>query len=187
MYKAYTKKEIIENEKKVDDFFTDRQIVLYPKTEMVPLARKLGFNVVAFTPDETVDGIILVNNDKKYIGVNKRLSEKKLRFVIAHELGHYIYSLESGKNKLLALKDHIFHNEEKSDLENLMDYYAAAILVPMKQFRDLKSKYKIGNYQDENAVMENISYDKLTDLAEKFNVEVGTIVRRIIEAGCYES
>ena len=88
--------------------------------------------------------------------------------------------------KEFALKENIFHRDVEDKHENLMDYYARAILVPLKPFSDLKKAYGIGNYKTEREVFYNVSYSKLKDLAEQFWVEVEVIVARIIDVSVLE-
>lgn len=88
--------------------------------------------------------------------------------------------------KEFAIKDNVFHRDVENEYENLMDYYARAILVPLKPFSDLKKAYGIGNYKTEREVFYNVSYNKLKDLAEQFKVEVEVIVARIIDVSILE-
>jgi Zn-dependent peptidase ImmA (M78 family) len=188
MYKNYTKEEIKQFEKELNDFCEKNQIELSAKMDLVVTCRKLGFSMYSLSLPENVDGIIWIDKGVKKIGISNLLPENQSRLVIAHELSHYIRKLnehERKKSKLfVALKDNIFHDDNKSDLENEMDYMAAAILVPMNSFIKMMNSLgiKIVLELDEARKEEN---NKIELLAAYYGVEKELIYRRIIEACKY--
>lgn len=186
-YRPLPKAVMIKCEKDIKDFFDERGLRLYRNRDMSLLANRLGFETVGYpTKKSTHDGFIFVDGKKKIIGVNQNLSTEDIRFVIAHELGHYIHSLQLPvENRKFTLVDNIFKcenpDDEKDDYENLIDYYATAILLPMKSFCNIKQAYGVGSWKTEREVFENTSYYILKDLAEQFGVNVDVVVRRVVE------
>ena len=147
------------------------------------MANQLGFKVLSFEMPEKLDGVILVDNDEKSIGVDTRLTPMNIRKVIAHELGHYIreVSRNNGKEDILfAMKDRIFHDDEKSDEENEMDYYAAAILVPFKHLKGMIKGLNIKGIRSLKDA-EEISSEKIDLLSAYYRVDKELIKRRIYE------
>ena len=89
------------------------------------------------------------------------------RFIIAHELGHYI--LHCKDEKIYA------HRESahgRSDEENDVDYFAACLLMPANSFKTAFEKTK------------SISFiEKIKELQRIFDVPFESVVRRIDELG----
>lgn len=188
MYKEYSKEKKIELEKRISDFCQKHDINLGVNSDITEICNNLGFTVLSLELPQNLkdfDGVILVNKDKKTIGINNEVSSKKARFVLAHELSHYITKLEEcsnyeeSKEVLFATKDRIFHGGEKSELEHDMDYMAAAILVPKDEFKKYLDKFHIKETVIEKA--EKIDQQILNFLSYTFNVEEDVIIRRVVE------
>ena len=184
MYPDYTKDKIVEFEKKVDKFVNDKKIGedLIPGFDIIKIAVRLNFQVYSMRLPSGVDGVILIDREKKIIGVNSSNSGEQARFVVAHELGHYIDQIESNPHSeiLFAMKDSIFHNDKKNDKENEMDYLAAALLVPHNSLKQVLLGLNITNistYKDTDKIEDSI----LTSLAGIYKVNKELIQRRIYE------
>jgi Zn-dependent peptidase ImmA (M78 family) len=144
-----TQERIDEIEDKAQALLREKNVDASNGFDIVELAQKMGFVVGNVALDENEDGFIIVNeNDKtllgtssnKVIAVNARLDYHFKRFIIAHELGHYI--LEGGnKNQLYAHRNN--KTEERNDKEQEVDRFAASLLMPRDVFRSkLESIHK---------------------------------------------
>ena len=176
-----TKQKMIELESRVERFFTEKNISRETNTDITKVCTTLGINVSSLKlPDvlkNEIDGLILVKGESKKIGINSDLSPKKARFVIAHELAHYI--TQEGHLEY-AFKDKIYHGDEKPAVEHEMEFMAAAILVPREIFKLYLDVLDIkGEYTKENVV--NVNPVIIDLLADRFQVESDLIYRRIIE------
>lgn len=188
MYIEYTKEEIVKFESEIENFCNSKGINLKPQMDLVRVGKDLGFKMYSLTLPFGIDGVISIGKGAKRIGVNNRLKHMNSRRVIAHELGHYIRQLTKHEGQedtlLFAMKDSIFHDEQKSKEENEMDYYAAAILVPMDGFVKRLEELNISGIHSLSQI-DNVSLVDRVRLAEIYDVEVSLIERRIVEACKY--
>lgn len=137
--------------------------------DAVRLARFFGFQVEEKALMEHEDGSVNVSEDgkEKYIVVNDNRSFESKRFIITHELAHYLlhYIPNSGM---------FMHRENKKGKnleENDADYMAACLLMPAKSFA---AKYK--------ALKKGRSYDELISALQScFRTPRESIERRIRE------
>lgn len=186
MYKLLTKDKRDELENRVNSFFQEKNIKLNEKIDITGVCNNLGIRVLSlsFPPsiNEQVHGIIVVDGADRRIGVNSSLDTRAARFVVAHELAHYItdITLSSGKKYQFAHADSNFDSIVKPDVEREMDYMAAAILVRKEELEEDLKVLNITNIHgmaDVNA----INPRKIEMLAERFNVKEDVIRRRIYE------
>ena len=186
MYKLLPKDKRNELENRVDVFFQEKNIKLNEKIDITGVCNNLGIRVLSlsFSPalNEQVHGVIFVDGADKQIGVNSSLDTRAARFVVSHELSHYITDtmLSNGKNKQFAHADSHFDSDEKPDEEREMDYMAAAILVRKEV---LEEDLKVLAISEINSIddVEAINPRKIEMLAERFNVKEEVIKRRIYE------
>lgn len=151
--------------------------------DVIEVAKKLGFVVGNAGLSEDVDGFIIVDENKgnilgidtnKLIGVNASKELAWKRFIIAHEIGHYV--LHYDKEKDNGMYAHREHKKGKNEIENEADFFAANLLMPRKKFinryRELKKK--------------DLSMDEIILLlADKFTVTQPMTKRRFKELGLY--
>ena len=147
--------------------------------DIIRLAQSLGFIVgnVEFTDDE--DGFILVDERKsqilgqptdKLIGVRADQSVEWKRFIIAHEIGHYV--LHYNRDTDHGMYAHREHKKGKDAIENEADYFAANLLMPRDRF--------VKNYEELNK--SGLSPDeKVLVLARRFRVTEIMTKRRFVE------
>lgn len=104
--------------------------------DIVEVAKKLDFVLVNARLGENDDGFIIVDEGAdeilgfktdKLIGVNSNRDVPWKRFIIAHELGHFLLEYENTKKAQFAHRD---HRKGKNKRENEIDYFAASILMP---------------------------------------------------------
>lgn len=196
MCKVYERKASEPLELRINKFCSDNNLELKANSDIVRICKKFDFDVYKMPLNrEKIDGIIWVDesNNIKRIGVNNALDMENSRFVIAHELAHYITQKENiGQDKVLfAMRDKIFHGEAKSQEENDMDYMAAAILVPKEEFlKDLNIlKIDLSKIYDhkEGTVYDVVEEKDIKLLSRAYNVTDEVIVRRIAEVSYYNS
>lgn len=188
MYSRPTDDKINNLEDVVEKFFSNNNIQYNDNqsVDIVNICQKIGFDVITFDNShvelEDFDGVILVDSDEKIIGVNDKLNLNDARFVIAHELSHYIWESTQKHNSItFAFRDSNIHGEKKRPLENDMDYMAAAILVPRHKLQKFLDVIGIKNIRSINQVNDKIDISTINFLANQFNVSEETITRRIIE------
>ena len=157
----------------------------YPRGEgpvdVTNMANELGFVVGGAVFNDDTEGFILIKEGTrelmgvktdKLIGIKAESSIQWKRFVIAHELGHYMLHYKSGK--MYAHRD---YKKGRDDIETAADYFAANILLPTEQF---KKKYLELKEKD-------LSFeDRVLLLMTKFNTPAGVVERRIKELNLSE-
>lgn len=189
----YTKEKSEPLEKKLQGFYKKIGKSFEPPYDIFQYSSDLGFAVWKIPlEEEKLDGLIIVDEENdKLIALNHLLNLPDARFVLAHELGHYIekFMANGSEQLLLAEKDRFSHGDEKQPIEHDMDYLAAAMLVPKDKFiADLKSySFDFNKFIDKDAQKwkHNIPTQMVRDLAVKYCVEDAVIERRIIEVSYY--
>lgn len=119
--------------------------------DAVTIARKLGFKVGNAVMEDDDDGFIIINDGtddilgiktNKLIGVNSARPLEWKRFIIAHEIAHYVLHYPEVKDKRLYA--HRDHAKGKNEDENDADFFAACLLMPRelftKRYDELKEK-----------------------------------------------
>lgn len=162
------------------DYFWDGTLPV----DAVELANRLDFKVYSMDLPGKYDGILLVDEtgrlargeNQRRIAINKNLSREDMRFVVMHELSHYIAHkfLYPDDSVQLALRDRFYDENgnrvvgRRNEIENHMDFMAACLLMPEDEVRnDINQKEKS---------------DELIDfLCEKYNVSSEMAKRRIDE------
>lgn len=121
--------------------------------DVIDVAKKLGFVVGNAILNEEDDGFIVAEEGRKeimgiktdkLIGVNSDRTLEWKRFIIAHEIGHYI--LHFKEKNLKGLYAHRDHKRGHNELENEADFFAANLLMPRESFenkyKEIKQVYK---------------------------------------------
>lgn len=116
--------------------------------DIAALATSLGFLVGESSklPFQE-DGFLFVPGDKKdmLIVVNNYRTTEEKRFIVAHELAHYMLHYEdSTAGESIMYREHI---KGKNDRENDADYFAACILMPYESFFKKAEYLKVQNYE----------------------------------------
>lgn len=188
MCQVYKREKSEPLEKLIDAFVAKNNLYLSNNTDIISVCKKLGISVRNFsTREDGYDGFILVNDKFKTIGIDRELNPIDRRFLIAHELGHYIKADSNNEKVFLALKDHLCHGIEKTVDEHDADYLAAAFLVPMKQFKSELDLMGIpyANLDTEQEVAKKISPLFIEFFAKRYRVNEQLIIRRIAEVSAY--
>lgn len=109
--------------------------------DIIGLAKNLGFVVGNAELSDDEDGFIIVEEGSKQIlgqktdkliGVRADQSNEWKRFVIAHEIGHYILHYDKRENH--GIYAHRDHKKGKNEKENEADFFAANLLMPRQRF-----------------------------------------------------
>ena len=138
-----------------------------------------GFKIYTQDLKRTIGGYIVISNDieekfgtDKIIVVNEKENTNRQRFSLAHEFGHYL--LDPGAKKTAEFYDAFESDDNKTDLELVIDRFAAELLMPEKRFI---SKY--------NEVKEQIvdPYDIFKALSDFFAVPPVSVEKRFSEVG----
>lgn len=110
-----------------------------PPVDVEDIAGALGFRVVPYDfADDGVSGILVIEDDIRAIGVNRRHHRNRQRFTIAHELGHFVAGHEDVEQQDFV-EHHRFYvdgtfavNEPKEQEAN---EFAAELLMPESMLR----------------------------------------------------
>lgn len=126
----------------VASFLEKQGIRLIPPVDIFRLATALGFDVRAAKLPNEVEGMILVDesverladfSSNKVIAYNVLSDINKKKFIVAHELAHYISEkCKPGGDRqrvVVAARD-VEGDYSNNDVEQHMDYMAAALLMP---------------------------------------------------------
>lgn len=119
--------------------------------DIIRIAKSLGFAVGNALLTEDDDGFIIVEEGAasilgiktdKLIGVNSERTLEWKRFIVAHEIAHYLLHYSSQGNQ--GMYAHRDHRKGRNDVENEADFFAACLLMPrekvVEKFKELKDK-----------------------------------------------
>lgn len=168
------KKEI---EQRADTLLRENNISTLSGVDVLALAKQLGFTVWTSNLPDSDDGFILVNpnvdkipgfSNNKVIVVNAERPYVTKRFIIAHEIGHYVLSVSDSKEEEIFAARESQHG--RSDDENDIDYFAACLLMPETSFK--------AQYEDKKQFPLN---QLVSELSEVFQVPAGSALRRLEE------
>ena len=127
-----------------------------PGDPVEPIIKRLGGRIHYSDDWEYFDNETIkvhgVNDFDVYI--SNFTSPQRDRFTIAHELGHYVLHSSFGEKRIRANRKHF-----TGILEWESNWFAAAFLMPSKEFEEAVAKYK----------------DDVSSLAAYFNVSVQAI------------
>ncbi|MCM1055481.1 MAG: ImmA/IrrE family metallo-endopeptidase [Bacteroides sp.] len=172
--------EMMEMEDMIDHFIKTEKLKISIPVDIFEVATNLGFDIRGAEFSEPLEGILIVDEFEKEIGgfnSNKVIiynCEKDIytkKFVVAHELAHYIYEkVKSKQNKIVvAARDHESESYSDDKKEQMMDYIAAGLLVPRNELikycelkkanaKDIALKYNVSLELAERRI-EEVSYD----------------------------
>ena len=107
MCQVYTRERSQELEEKLSNFLGSHRLTITNDTDIVSVCKNLNINALYMPLDETMDGFILVNRNYRVIAIKESLEALDVRFLIAHELAHYITAYDETLNSnqiLIAAK-----------------------------------------------------------------------------------
>jgi Zn-dependent peptidase ImmA (M78 family) len=138
--------------------------------------KALKIDLVYYTFDEDISGVLVLNGSHSTIGVNQGHSEVRKRFTIAHELGHYVLHKDQGSmfmDKVLFRKNSEEYSVRDGKLEKEANYFAANILMPENIVKDYIEKNDIDFYEDLD----------IQKMAKAFGVSSSAMTYRLINLG----
>ncbi|MDE7302126.1 MAG: ImmA/IrrE family metallo-endopeptidase [Oscillospiraceae bacterium] len=136
----FSKEEMQQMEKLVKTFLDTMEIECVVPIDIFKVATDLGFDVRGAEFEEQLEGLIIVNeyidkiggfDSNKIIAYNCSKDINTKKFIVAHELAHYISKKTNayGKKIVVAARDHVDSYSEDRE-EQRMDYIAASLLIP---------------------------------------------------------
>lgn len=141
------------------------------------IIKEEGVELVNYTFDEDISGVLVLNGSQSTIGVNQSHSEVRKRFTMAHELGHYILHRDEGSSmfmdKVLYRKTSNNYSPKDEKLEREANFFAANLLMP---------KSVIDSYIEENHV-DFYEDSHIQKMAEEFGVSASAMTFRLINLG----
>jgi Zn-dependent peptidase ImmA (M78 family) len=140
-------------------------------------AKHLGIKIKPLELDEDVAGFLLLQDDKTiHIGYNKSNPKTRIRFTIAHEIGHCIMHAKDSKLFVDKTEKILYRDGNSSTGESIQEReanaFAAAILMPQKLIIQELEKHKNET---------NINF--ISSLAKKFKVSDQAITIRLTNLG----
>jgi|SRR5690625_1366218 len=143
-----------------------------PPINVFNIAECIGINVIDKDFGDQVSGVIVIKDGKAKIGFNSNHVEERIRFTIAHEIGHFILHRSQMDffidNTYYALRD---DNSSKGEfkMEREANGFAAALLMPKKLIIEEIKKINF-DIADENS---------LNILSKKFKVSTQAMSFRL--------
>lgn len=151
-------------------------------TPIVKIAKEFGFITYRETLDDDLSGDIYINGKTKdeydndrIILVNKNDELFHQRFVVAHELAHYLFDFlgnDEYKDTSIKFSDTYYKNMHETVSEQRANRFAAAILMPEDAFI---KQYNLAKSIDKNRMF------VITYLSRFFETTMSSIERRIAE------
>lgn len=151
-------------------------------TPIVKIAKDFGFKIYKKKLSPKLSGDICINgNTNDIYGYNQIIlvnEEEPLfhqRFVIAHELAHYLFEYVGNSayiNKSIMFSDTYYRDQHETPQEQRANAFAAEILMPRNLFI---KQYNISKQVELNSLYTN-KY-----LSEFFETTIDSIQRRIME------
>lgn len=172
-------KKITENF--IDDLIANGKLTQAP-VKLEDITKDLSVVIREYDFNEDVSGVLVVDEDGTgRIGYNPKESPNRIRFSIAHELGHYVLHSNKTKgvfmDKLMFRKNIKLYNRREEQIEIEANYFAANLLMPKQMVIDAVNKL---DYLDDDD-------DNIKKLADLFQVSVSAMTYRLINLGLYNN
>lgn len=144
--------------------------------DVFDIAEKLGLQVSEHDLGDNVSGVLYIDKGKGVIGYNKKESEVRRRFTVAHEIGHFL--LHRLENEVFVDKKvfvPLFRDDKSTTgeikQEREANAFAAALLMPKERVvKELKNiEFDLGDDKD----------DVISKLASNFKVSSQAMMYRI--------
>lgn len=156
---------------KAKTILNQNKIVSFP-VDIEKIATNEGFNVTKTSLPDKVSGILEPAENNIYI--NKNNNEKRQRFTIAHELGHYFLNHCDGIHV-----DKTFRDTKSSEglyaIEIEANNFAAELLMPKDEINSILESYTEDNVPDVELI--------INELSKHFNVSEEAIKNKLKNLG----
>lgn len=147
------------------------------------IAKSFDIEVRPADLDGSLSGFIIRDESGKvFIGVNERDSERRRRFTVAHELGHYFLHDRNepfldgptGRFRIMARDDVSREGTDPREIE--ANLFAAELLMPTERIRaDLEEHGHLDFIDEEDKF--------ISELASKYQVSVRALTIRLERLG----
>lgn len=130
------------------------------------IAKNMGIKISYAPSDEYSGMLIRKEGEQALMGVNSNEPKTRMRFTIAHEIAHFIF------DKKTAVSIDYRNNGSSLDKpleEKRADLFAANLLMPRKKLQ----------LDVEKISQENITKDKIADLARQYGVSSEAMMYRL--------
>lgn len=128
--------------------------------------------------DDNLSGFLLVDQNSKIIGVNSKHPQRRRRFTVAHELGHFhLHTLGNGNAHIDSSGNVGIHFRDETSSTGVSveemeaNLFAAELLMPTELIQE-----KIQEISPDNGICGDTLIDKL---AEAFDVSVQAMTVRL--------
>ena len=162
-------------EQKSFKILKDLNIAKAENIEIDKIAESLGIDVKGEELDDDISGLFVMKNGKPFIRFNNSEGQKRRRFTIAHELGHYVLHRE-GTPLFVDKKNEktLYRNSTSSSgevkREREANAFAASLLMPEAFISDEMRNIPLGK-------------NPITHLANVFNVSEQAMSFRLSNLG----
>lgn len=137
---------------------------LDPGFDIEELIKKMNIKLIAKEFDEDISGLFFIKDGIPVITFNCKENERRIRFTIAHELGHYI--LHSNEQKIFLDKKQkqvLYRNSVSSSgeyhKEREANSFAAALLMPKILIEDKMKDIEIYEFNELESLIEKMAND----------------------------
>lgn len=126
---------------------------------------RLGGQIRKETLDAGIDGMIKKSNDSFLIKIPPEQTQNRVRFSIAHELGHLFLHMgylldEQLWNSTDEYTDSVYFRVGHSEEEYEAHEFAASFLMPKNTYLELVNKIAINNIVDINTIADYFQVSK---------------------------
>lgn len=172
----FSKEEMQEMEDLINTFIETMNLELDVPVDIFKVATILGFDVRGAEFEDQIEGLLAVNefldvidgfDSNKIIAYDCSKDIDTKKFIVAHELAHYLSEKISANDKkiILAAREHEESYSSNKE-EQSMDYIAASLLVPKNDLIEfIKTNANVTSVQ----------------VAERYKVSLELAKRRIEE------
>ncbi|MCX6238799.1 MAG: ImmA/IrrE family metallo-endopeptidase [Bacteroidia bacterium] len=128
------------NRKKIEDI-TSQILTEFNSNELpIPIkkiAERLGIKIHTYDLGDNISGVLVINQDQGFIGINPKEPSVRQRFTMAHELGHFLLHKNSSDSIFIDKEYKVLFRDQKSATgenkrEQEANAFAASILMPRK-------------------------------------------------------
>lgn len=148
--------------------------------KIIEICRNMGFSIFQQDLPKKICGYIAIDGELKdrfgtdrIITVNMNESNKRRRFTVAHELGHFLFHFDPNNIQFYNAFEHD-HEENEMPSEDLANRFAAELLMPADKFK--KEYDRI--YRNRSNSSEQL-YETIQELSDLFLVPPKAVEMRI--------
>ncbi len=134
------------------------------------LAQHMGVSIVWKELEEKTSGALFAQDGQAVIAVNNRHSQRRQRFTVAHELGHYVLHWKAGEKATafvdgaLSFRRDVRSQTGELDVEMEANAFAAELLMPRLEVEKLTVAHQL-DLNDEKAIRKLSTIFKVSEQA----------------------